>query len=189
MGAQRHAGVAVGGVVLEKALSACLSATTSPAKAGEENRVALPPPRAGEVAAKLTVGATSSSPRRFALQLQRGRFFLYQPHNVLDHFVIIEFVVDFAGAVDHAGPFAAAGEADVGVEGLAWAVYHAANDGERERFRYMGEALFQRFDGADHVKALAGARWARDDVYPAMAQAEGLQNVVANAHLVFRLRR
>src|SRR6185369_2934949 len=51
------------------------------------------------------------------------------------------------------------------------------------------QPLFQRFDGADHVETLARAARAGDDTHAAAADAEPLEDFVANANLFLGLRR
>src|SRR5215217_92896 len=97
--------------------------------------------------------------------------------DLVDHAFVGLFVGDLAVKIDHARALAAAGEADVGVEGLARAVDDAADDGQRHRGGHMGQLLFQDADGLDDIEALTGAGRAGDDVDAPVAQAERLEDV------------
>ena len=50
---------------------------------------------------------------------------------LVEHLLVVHLVVGLSGDIDHAGALAAAGEADVGVERLARAIDHAADDRQR----------------------------------------------------------
>ena len=72
-------------------------------------------------------------------------------------------------------PLPAASYADIGHQGLARAIDHAADD----RLSVMGcldvrEAVFQGSDRLDDVEALSRAARARDDLHPAMPDTERL---------------
>ena len=53
----------------------------------------------------------------------------------------------------------------------------------------MLKPLLERLDGADHVEALARAARAGNDAHAAAADAEALQDLIADANLFLRLRR
>src|SRR3546814_6613219 len=89
--------------------------------------------------------------------------------------------------VDLMDPLAAAGEADVGHQGLARAVHDTADDGDREGRGDVGQPLLQHAHGLDHIELLTGAGRAGDDVDAAMAQAERLEDVEAGDRKSTRL--
>src|SRR3546814_4316452 len=94
-----------------------------------------------------------------------------------------------ARQIDHVLARAAAGEADIGLARFAGAVDDAAQHRKRHRRADMLEPLLKLFDRADHVEALPCAAWAGDDPHPAIADAERLQYLEADAHLFLRLAR
>ena len=98
-------------------------------------------------------------------------------------------VVGLAGGIDHVPPRAAAGDADIGHQRLARAVHHAADDRQRHRRLDMRQPLLQLRHRLDDVEALPRAGRAGDDLHPAMADAERLQDLPADMHLLLRLGR
>ncbi len=105
---------------------------------------------------------------------------------MVDHPFVLDGVVGEAGQIDHVLARAAAGQADVGLARLARAVDDAAEHRERQGRVDMLEPLFQRLNGADDVEALARAAGAGDDLDPAGADAQRLQDLVADPHFLFR---
>src|SRR3546814_17155756 len=94
-----------------------------------------------------------------------------------------------ARQIDHVLARAAAGEADIGLARFAGAVDDAAQHRKRHRRADMLEPPLKLFDRADHVEALPCADWAGDDPHTAIADAERLQYLDADAHLFLRLGR
>src|SRR3546814_13789117 len=92
-----------------------------------------------------------------------------------------------ARQIDHVLARAAAGEADIGLARFAGAVDDAAQHRKRHRRADMLEPLLKLFDRADHVEALPCAAWAGDAPHPAIANAECLQYLAPNPHLVSRI--
>src|SRR3546814_8756149 len=91
--------------------------------------------------------------------------------------------------MDHVGAVAAGGDADIGLARLAGAVGDAAEHRQAHRRADVLEALLQFLDGADDVEALPRATGARDDADAAVADAERLENLEADADLVLGLCR
>src|SRR6185295_13455072 len=110
-----------------------------------------------------------------------------QPDDVIDHVGVLDMMIGDSRQIDHVLALAAAGDADVGLARLAGAVDDAAEHRERHRRADVGEALFQLLDGADDVEALARAARAGDDADAAVADAEALQDLVADADLFLGL--
>src|SRR5688500_189273 len=106
---------------------------------------------------------------------------------MVDHVLVADMVVGDAGEVDHVLALAAAGDADVGLARLAGAVDDAAQYRQRHRRADVAEALLELLNGADDVEALAGAARAGDDADAAVADAEGLRDLVAGARLFLRV--
>ena len=141
-------------------------------------------------------GSKAATPRRpMSIGLGRlrsldlRRLLLDQLDQVVDDVGILQPMVRHARDIDLVRAVAAAGEADVGLARLARAVHDAADHRHRHRRGDVGDALLQRLDGADHVVLLARAGRAGDEVDAAMAQAERLQHLEADADLFLRLGR
>src|SRR5438128_11376314 len=66
---------------------------------------------------------------------------LDQPDDMVDHVGVLDMVVGDAAEIDHMLAVAAAGDADVGLAGLARAVDYAAENRERHRRADMAKRL------------------------------------------------
>src|SRR5204862_2288979 len=102
---------------------------------------------------------------------------------------VLDMVSGHARQIDHVLALAAAGDPDVGLARFARPVDDAAKHAERHRSLDMLEPLLERLDGADHVEALARAARAGDDADAAAADAEALQDLIADADLFLGLGR
>ena len=94
-----------------------------------------------------------------------------------------------ARKIDHARPRATAGKTDIGHQRLTGAIDHAADDRQRNRGLDVLKPLFQNLDGLDHVKALARAGGAGNDLHATGAKAQRLQNLEPDFHLFHRVSR
>jgi hypothetical protein len=74
--------------------------------------------------------------------------------------------------IDHARAITTASEAHIGHQSLSRTVDHAANDRKGHGSFDMLKPAFQRLNCFYDVKTLSRAAWARDDIHPAMAQAQ-----------------
>src|SRR6267154_986726 len=118
---------------------------------------------------------------RVARTFDFGRFLLAELHDVVHQLLIVELIDRLAVQVDHARAGTAAGETDIGFACFARTVDHAADDRKRHRRGDVLEPFFEHADRADDVEALARARWARNDVDAAVAQAKRLQEIETDA--------
>ena len=131
--------------------------------------------------------ASSAGSERASLDL--GRLGLDQLDDMLDHVGVLDMMVGHARQIDHVLAVAAAGDADVGLARFAGAVDDAAEHRERHRRADMLQPLLERLDGADHVEALPRAARAGDDADAAVADAERLQDLEADADFFLGLGR
>ena len=107
---------------------------------------------------------------------------------MFNHLVIAQLVTLLARQIHHARPGPAAGESNIGHQRLARAIDHTADNRQAHRGLDVFQPLFQRLDGADHIKPLPGTGRAGNDVDAAVAQAEGFEDLKANLDLFHRVR-
>ena len=106
---------------------------------------------------------------------------------MIDDIGVYDLVIGDAVEIDHVGAVAAAGETDVGLARLAWSVDDATDHRQGHGRGDMREPLFEQTHRLDHRKALARARWTRDDRHAAMAQPQRLEDFVAGLDFLDRV--
>src|SRR5437868_4928620 len=108
---------------------------------------------------------------------------------MIDHLAVFDVVVRHARQIDHMRAVAAAGDSDVGLTRFAGAVDDAAEYRERHRSLDVLQPVLERFYGPDHVEALARAAGAGNDAHSAAADAEALEDFIADADFLLGFGR
>ena len=91
---------------------------------------------------------------------------------MVDDIGVLEAMIGQPAEIDLMCAVAAAGKTDVGLARLAGPIDDTADDRNRQRRRYMGEALLEPFDRLDHFELLSRAGRARNHRDPAPAQVQ-----------------